>query len=66
MKTAVDWLEEKIKEYAIDLDILNYVVQAKEMEKEQISEAYFKGWCCPHGEGFPETGEEYYNKTYNQ
>jgi hypothetical protein len=32
---AVEWLEEKIKEYAIDLDILNYVVQAKEMEKEQ-------------------------------
>jgi hypothetical protein len=35
MKTAVEWLEEKIKEYAIDLDILNYVVQAKEMEQEQ-------------------------------
>jgi hypothetical protein len=37
---------------------------AKEIEKEQISRAYFQGWCCPHGEGFPETGEQYYNETF--
>jgi hypothetical protein len=38
--------------------------QAKEMEKEQISIAYKEGWNCPHGEGFPETGEQYYKQTY--
>ena len=39
MKTAVEWLEEKIKEYAIDLDILNYFEQAKEMELDKLKEA---------------------------
>jgi len=38
--------------------------QAKEMEKEHIIKAYFEGWSCPHGEGFPETGEQYYNQTF--
>jgi hypothetical protein len=40
--------------------------QMLQMEKEQISIAYKEGWNCPHGEGFPETGEQYYNKTFNK
>lgn len=36
MKTAVEWLEQKIKEYAIDLDILNYVEQAKEKQNQML------------------------------
>jgi hypothetical protein len=36
------------------------------MEKEQISIAYKEGWNCPHGEGFPETGEQYYKETYGK
>jgi hypothetical protein len=61
--TAVEWLVEQIikEKGLVDLDIQ----AAKEMEKEHISEAYFKGWCCPHGEGFPETGEQYYNQTFS-
>ena len=38
--------------------------KAREMEKEQIIQAYNQGWNCPHGEGFPETGEQYYNETH--
>jgi hypothetical protein len=66
MKTAVEFLASVISQSGpiTEDDFNSLVKQAKEMEKEQISEAYFKGWCCPHGEGFPETGEEYYNKTY--
>jgi hypothetical protein len=40
--------------------------QMLQMEKEQISIAYKEGWNCPHGEGFPETGEQYYNETFNK
>jgi hypothetical protein len=46
--TAVEWLEEKIKEYAIDLDILNYFEQAKDIELKNLlsaqSEAYLRGY----------------------
>ncbi len=72
-KTALEWFLTEFKKEVwfepdseLDIWINKLIPKAKEMEKEQISEAYFKGWCCPHGEGFPETGEEYYNKTYNQ
>lgn len=62
-QTAVEWLVEQwpILESQIPERILE---QAKEMEKEQISIAYKEGWNCPHGEGFPETGEQYYKQTY--
>jgi hypothetical protein len=72
MKTAVEWLADELcyitdnGRYIIDNtdDVTDVVNQAKEMEKEHISKAYFEGWCCPHGEGFPETGEQYYNETF--
>jgi hypothetical protein len=65
MKTAVEWL---VHELGLDCttDHEDEIHEALEMEKEQISKAYFEGWSCPHGEGFPETGEQYYNKTFKQ
>ena len=60
-QTAVEWLHEIAKQR--EPDKFDWK-QAKEMEKEQISIAYKEGWNCPHGEGFPETGEQYYNETY--
>ena len=61
-QTAVDYIKEKLQGYGFDF---GYVLDvAKEMEKEQISIAYKEGWNCPHGEGFPETGEQYYKETY--
>jgi hypothetical protein len=74
--TAVEWLFEQLcseklswnkdsmGKLFIDLRTSNILQQAKAMEKEQISIAYKEGWSCPHGEGFPETGEQYYNETY--
>jgi len=63
-QTAVEWLEEKAKEFSIDLDLLHYFEQAKEMEKQQIENAYWNG-----GQDIPSTEkrcEEYYNETFNK
>jgi pimeloyl-CoA synthetase len=61
MKTAVEWLiEQIIKEKGlVDLDIQ----AAKEMEKEQIINAFHKNsqkWFCE------EEAEQYYNETFKQ
>lgn len=65
MKTAVEWLIDELRnKHGLSIDLYSEFEQAKEMEKERISKAYFEGWSCPHGEGFPETGEQYYNQTF--
>jgi hypothetical protein len=65
-QTALEWFEDQVGHNSLmGLKEFNEIFEkAKEMEKEQISIAYKEGWSCPHGEGFPETGEQYYNKTY--
>ena len=40
--TSIEWLEEKAKEFAIDLDLLNYFEQAKEMHKAEKERMYSK------------------------
>lgn len=59
--TAVEWLVEQIKKHHINQDIKNTVVydQAKQMEKEQIIDAWNK-----NPQGFNHLGEQYYNETY--
>jgi hypothetical protein len=45
-QTAIDWLEQKLnnEEIIIYHKLFNYwIKQAKEMEREQIVDAYFKG-----------------------
>jgi hypothetical protein len=67
-QTAVEWLVEKLQESGIPLmtDEFEMIQQAKQMEKEQIKEAYRSFNCF-----FPseyniddEDCEQYYNKTY--
>jgi len=58
------WNDDRCSE--ID-NCLEFVKQAKEMEKERIETAYNKGTV--HGIDYPEStlpisGEQYYNKTY--
>jgi len=66
--TAVEWLKEKIKETynkegKLPLGyILNLVSQAKAIETEQISDAFYYG---KHSER-NEVAEQYYNETYNK
>ena len=71
-QTAVEWLEEKLKENLKHI-VLNgdYVLmesiflQAKAMEKEQIMMAVKDSWYMAKGSNFQEPQEEqYYNKTY--
>ena len=41
-ETAVEWLVDKLKLFATEQE-MNIIEQAKEMEKEQISQAYVFG-----------------------
>jgi hypothetical protein len=44
--TAVEWLEKEVNQYGILTKglVLNLLSQAKEMEKEQIGDAYERGF----------------------
>jgi hypothetical protein len=56
-QTAVEWLVEML-----DLPLNNYLIeQAKEMEKEQIKNA----WIATDNELQRIAAEEYYNETFN-
>lgn len=61
-QTAVEWLVEKLQENGIPLlkDELEFIDQAKELEKEQIIEAYNKGNDAKEFSN----SERYYNETY--
>ena len=61
--TAVDWLIKELKDfgyYTYNLEKL--CEQAKEMEKQQIMDAYDYMRCI----GNFESGEQYYNETFNK
>jgi hypothetical protein len=66
-QTAVEWLQERLLlSLSDELKSLNgFFVIAKEMEKEQIVDAFgegnkYNGWALQH------EPEEYYNKTFKQ
>jgi hypothetical protein len=66
-QTAVDWLYEHILLTPLDIRSINKCLeQAKEMEKEQICDAYYYGidvdsWNVDNPY---EAAEQYYNETY--
>jgi hypothetical protein len=64
MKTAVEWLYEQILLTPLDIRSINKCLeQAKEMEKQQIVNAWFGGYL--NGEIKSELkSEQYYNETY--
>jgi hypothetical protein len=67
-KTAVDWLEKRINS-STDLtgEIRKWLLQAKQMEKIQIEEAYKVGRAeatMPNEKNT--TGEQYYNEIYDK
>ena len=59
MKTAVEFLVERLAENGIlhSFDI----AQAKAMEKQQLNEAYRKGYFS---EAYPVESKQYYNETF--
>jgi hypothetical protein len=68
MQTAVEWLEETIKngykasQGIILSDFFNAISQAKEMERKHIEDA----WNSASGGDAYYTGEQYYNETYSK
>ena len=63
-QTAVEWLIEQLECRLESLPEHNLFVQAKEMEKEQIIQAYYQnGWNDNDNE---HNAEQYYNKKYKQ
>jgi hypothetical protein len=64
-QTAVDWLVDQLEKHYVKVDIKNTAVfyQAKEMEKQQIIDAYNEGGCNWDSEL---EAEQYYNETFNK
>ena len=71
-QTAVDWLFEKMTEQGTNPYWDMRFIQAKEMERKQITDSYNQGICEGFDYGYhndnpkEESGEEYYNKTYEK
>jgi len=63
-QTAVEWLYENILLTPLDIRSINKCLeQAKEMEKEQIMDAYYYD---PNCDEIKDDGEQYYNETFNK
>lgn len=64
-QTAIEWLVNELEEHHVFQDIKNTVAfqQAKEMEKEQIIDAFDEG--NPNGFIIGD-GEQYYNENFNK
>jgi hypothetical protein len=62
-QTAVEWLASQLGEHIIwEEKIIDLVEQAKEIEKQQIMNAYsYNGW---NDEDERADAEQYYNETY--
>jgi hypothetical protein len=70
-QTAVEFLYEALSKEPKDIFMWQIILQqAKEMEREQITDSYDQGICEGFDYGYhndnpkEESGEEYYNKTY--
>ena len=62
-QTTVEWLEAHLIEYGFDLSLHKFEIkQAKEMEKQQIIDAYETG--DKYKTEIP--GQQYYNETFNK
>ena len=62
-QTAVEWLEEQLYS-AKELDLAGVIEQAKQMEKDQIIEAYRKGVEEDVYVNPLKTGTQYFNETF--
>ena len=61
-KTAVEWLEQEMLKP--DLSMKEILKQAKEMEKQQIMDAWEDDRFPLDKEWVKQCAEKYYNKTY--
>ena len=65
-QTAVEWLEIELKKKGFDFPYVTLkIAQAKEMEKQQIIDAYIEGDINGMMIEY-KTAEKYYNETFNK
>jgi len=76
-QTVVEWFAEQIESGKIEIVysdkihsikcIPEIIQQAKEMEKQQINEAFVECWKenMPEGYECKQSAEQYYNETFN-
>lgn len=66
MKTAAEWLLEKLTETNTSGEWKEIIKQAKEMEKEQIIDSFVECWKAnmPDGYDCKLSAVEYYNETF--
>jgi hypothetical protein len=62
-QTAVEWLEDKIQSDMTFIEILGLIRQAKEMEKQEIIDAYNEADTFPQSY---HNAENYYNETFKK
>ena len=63
--TAVEWLEVKLDNIGLNSDIIgDYIQQAKELEKQQIVDAYDLGMGHYGGANRRSDAEQYYTETF--
>jgi hypothetical protein len=69
-KTALEWLVDQLEKHYVKVDIKNTAVfyQAKEMEKEQIIDAFGVGCQVESTRliGYHKMAEQYYNETFKE
>jgi len=66
-QTAVEWLLENVHIIPkFELSVQDILEQAKQMEKEQIAEAYETGWANGDLKKAPRFGSDYYEQTFNK
>ena len=66
-KTAVEWLYDKIKHGITKKQFDEFILEAKEMEKQQIIDAYGVGYLTDfklNSDYTTQTPEQYYNETF--
>jgi hypothetical protein len=58
-QTAVEWLESQINLGLSERGLISAFKEAKQMEKEQIEDAHYEGYCT-----IAWKSGDYYNETY--
>jgi hypothetical protein len=68
-QTSVDWLQQALEDTILTheqiMQTIGLFEQAKEMEKEQIENAYDKGQESEWHKSMGLMGDHYYNETFN-
>ena len=66
-QTAVEYLVDQLFPKALSIEQYHHIEQAKEMEKQQVIDAYIKGNYKSNRDMYwkVKSAEEYYNEKYN-